>query len=236
MNKKSLIILLICILAAAFCSFAYAEDLYTFELTEGAAYEDEGESWYLKMSVPQISGMADEDEQKELNESFLAEMEDIIAGYKRDAAYAEQSLNEGNEPHFGYEYSFETVTDSDEYFAFRTIWFTAAGSSSTVNKYYTLSKINGELVDFDDVVTSEEEMLAIREQILSEMIELNEKGEGYYWVEDDSLNIALGQVEYLKHWYFDEDGDLVITFDKYEIAPGAMGSSEFVISGEPAAE
>ena len=56
-----------------------------------------------------------------------------------------------------------------------------------------------------------------------------------FWTEDDSLDISLGQVRYLNHWYYNQDGDLVITFDKYEIAPGAMGSPEFVISAEPAA-
>ncbi len=236
MNKKTLTILLICILTAAFCGIAYADDLYKFVLTEGASYTDEGEGWYLKVSVPQISGMADEEEQKELNDMFLAERDGIVAEYERDEAYAEANLKEGLESHFGYEYSYDIVTDSDEYFVFRTTWFMAAGSSTTLNEYYTLSKINGELVDFDDVVTSEEEMLAIRDQILAEMIEINENEEGMYWVEDDSLDISLGQVEYLRHWYIDGDGDLVITFDKYEIAPGAMGNSEFVISRKPAAE
>ncbi len=236
MNKKTLTIFIICLLTAVFCGIAYADDLYTFELTEGASYTDEGKGWYLKISVPQISGMADEEAQKELNDMFLSVKDGVVEEYERDVAYAEESLEEGNEPHFGYEYSYDVVTDSDEYFVFRTTWFMAAGSSSTVNEYYTLSKINGELVDFDDVVKSEEEMLAIREQILAEMIEINESEEGMYWVEDDSLDISLGQVEYLRHWYIDEDGDLVITFDKYEIAPGAMGNSEFVIKREPAAE
>lgn len=229
MTNKSIIVLLICILAAAVCGTAYAEGPYTFELVEGASYSEKNENWYIDLSVPEIRGMADEEKQKELNDNFIAVMEETITDYKRDAAFAEESLKEGNAPHFGYEMTFETVVDSDEYFVFKTSWFMAAGSSMTVNEYYTLSKINGELVDFDDVVTTEEEMVSIRNQIFAEMKRINENEEGMYWTEDDTLDISLGQVEYLRHWYINEDGNLVITFDKYEIAPGAMGTSEFVI-------
>ena len=38
-----------------------------------------------------------------------------------------------------------------------------------------------------------------------------------------------------RHWYINNDGDLVIVFDKYEIAPGAQGESEFVIAAAAAA-
>ncbi len=235
MNHKLTISLLICMMGAILFGAVFAEETYTFELTEAVSYFDGNDDWYVRISVPQISGMADEDEQKDLNESFLAEKDEIIADYERDAAFAEQSKAEGNAPHFCYDFSYEMVTDTDDYFVFRTIWFMAAGSSSTVNEYYTFDKKTGELVDFDDIVTSDEEMLAIRNQIFAEMTEINETDEGMYWLEDDNLDISLGQVEYLKHWYINSDGDLVITFDKYEIAPGAMGDSEFVISSEPAA-
>ncbi len=235
MNKKSFIVLMIFILAAVFCGAAYAEGPYTFELTEANTYSDEGGDWYLKVSVPQISGMADEEEQKELNDFFADSTAGMIDEYKRDVEYAKASREEGNTPHFGYEYFFDVVTDTDEYFVFRTTFLTIAGSSMSINEYYTLSKISGELVDFDDVVTSEEEMLAIRDYIFSEMSRMNESGEGIYWLEDDALDNSLGMVEYTKHWYINAYGNLVITFDKYEIAPGAMGTSEFVISRETAA-
>ena len=37
-----------------------------------------------------------------------------------------------------------------------------------------------------------------------------------------------------KHnFYWDKDGNLVIVFDKYEVAPGSMGTPEFVIEKGP---
>lgn len=215
----------------------FAEDSFTFELTEAFSFSEKTDNWSIDISVPQISGMPSEVEQDELNAHFLAVKDEMIAEYEQNVEFAKQSIEEGGEPHFGYEYYWEVVTDSDEYFVFRTVWFLAAGSSSTLTEYWNLDKQTGKLLDFDeDAVTSLEQMASIREQIFSKMQEINESGEGMFWTEDDSLDISLGQVRYLNHWYYNEDGDLVIAFDKYEIAPGAMGNPEFVISVEPAAE
>ncbi len=224
------------VLMALVTGAAFAQDSIDFELTEAFSYSEKADNWSIEISVPQISGMPSEVEQDELNAHFLKVKDEMLAEYEQNVEFAKQSIAEGGDPHFGYQYSWEVVTDSDDYFVFRTTWFLAAGSSSSLNEYWNLDKKTGKLLDFDeDAVTSLEQMASIREQIFAKMQEVNETGEGMFWTEDDSLDISLGQVRYLNHWYYNEDGDLVITFDKYEVAPGAMGSPEFVVYPEPAA-
>lgn len=236
MKTKLLPALILFVLMFALTGAVLADDGFTFELTEAFNFSEKADNWSIEISVPQVSGMASEVEQDELNAHFLKTKDEMIAEYEQNVEFAKQSIEEGGEPHFGYKYFWEAVTDSDDYFVFRTTWFLAAGSSTSLNEYWNLDKKTGKLLDFDiDAVTSLEQMAAIREQIFAKMKEVTESGEGMYWTDDDSLDIALGQVRYLNHWYYNEDGDLVITFDKYEIAPGAMGSPEFVISAEPAA-
>ena len=236
MKTKLFIGLILFALTLAVTGAVFAEDGFTFELTEAYSYSEKADNWSIEISVPRISGMASEVEQDELNAHFFECKDEMIAEYKQNVEFAKQSIAEGGEPHFGYQYSWDVITDSDDYFVFRTVWFLAAGSSTSLNEYWNLDKKTGKLLDFDeDAVTSLEQMASIREQIFAKMQEVNESGEGMFWTEDDSLDISLGQVRYLNHWYYNQDGDLVITFDKYEIAPGAMGSPEFVISAEPAA-
>lgn len=236
MKTRLFIGLILCALMFSVTCASFAEDGFSFELTEAFSYSEKTDNWSIEISVPQVSGMASEVEQDELNAHFLACKDEMIAEYEQNVEFAKQSIEEGGEPHFGYQYSWDVITDSDDYFVFRTEWFLAAGSSSSLNEYWNLDKKTGKLLDFDeDAVTSLEQMASIREQIFAKMQEVNESGEGMFWTEDDSLDISLGQVRYLNHWYYNEDGDLVITFDKYEIAPGAMGNPEFVISAEPAA-
>ncbi|MBQ6509720.1 MAG: DUF3298 domain-containing protein [Flexilinea sp.] len=236
MKTRLFIGLILFALTLAVTGAVFAEDGFTFALTEAYSYSEKADNWSIEISVPQISGMASEVEQDELNAHFFECKDEMIAEYKQNVEFAKQSIAEGGEPHFGYQYSWDVITDSDDYFVFRTVWFLAAGSSTSLNEYWNLDKKTGKLLDFDeDAVTSLEQMASIREQIFAKMQEVNESGEGMFWTEDDSLDISLGQVRYLNHWYYNQDGDLVITFDKYEIAPGAMGSPEFVISAEPAA-
>ena len=234
MKTKLLLVLLALVFAVA--GTVFADDGFTFELTEAFSYSEKADNWSIDISVPQISGMASEVEQDELNAHFMECKDEMIAEYEQNVEFAKQSIEEGGEPHFGYQYFWDLITDSEDYFVFRTTWYFAAGSSTSLNEYWNLDKKTGKLLNFDeDAVTSLEQMASIREQIFAKMQEVNESGEGMFWTEDDSLDISLGQVRYLNHWYYNEDGDLVITFDKYEIAPGAMGSPEFVISAEPAA-
>ena len=49
------------------------------------------------------------------------------------------------------------------------------------------------------------------------------------------LTLWCDDIEYLKQFktlYFDDKGDLVIVFEKYDVAPGYMGCPEFVIPRE----
>lgn len=237
MNKIFLAALLT-VLVLALAGTVMADEPYSFELTEAYTFAEETEHWSINVSLPQVSGMADEDEQAALNEYILSKKDLMIEDYEQNVVFAETAVEEGLDPHFSYTYSWDIVTDSDDYFVFRISWFFAAGSSTTLNEYFNLDKNTGKLLDFDeDAVTSLEQMAAVRGQIYDQMLAANEEsqdeyGVNIYWIEDDTLDISLGQVRYLNHWYYNADGALVIAFDKYEVAPGVMGNPEFVVYPE----
>ena len=220
----------------------FTADGFTFELSEAFSFSEKTDNWAIDISLPQISGMPSEIEQDELNAYILSRKDAMLEDYKENVVFGEQAIAEGYEPHFQYQYTWDVVTDNDEYFVFRISWFFGAGSSTTMNEYFNLDKKTGKLLDFDeDAVTSLEEMVHVYESIRAQMDAANEEsreeyGADVFWTEDDSLDIALGNARYLNHWYYNQDGNLVIAFDKYEVAPGAMGSPEFVIPAvtEPA--
>ena len=231
MKTKLFVVLTAFILTIALTGAVLADTGYEFELSEAYSFSERTENWSIDISVPQISGMPDETAQAELNAHFFEKKDEMVKEYNELVESAKQSIAEGNDPHFWYQYFWQVIADTDDYFVFRTSWFMGAGSSTTLNEYWNLDKKTGKLLDFDeDAVTSLEQMAAIREQIYAKMQAVNDSGEGVFWTEGDKLDVQLGQVRYLNHWYYNQDGDLVITFDKYEIAPGVMGSPEFVIS------
>ena len=50
-----------------------------------------------------------------------------------------------------------------------------------------------------------------------------------YWVENAEIGQDFVTLDDKHNFYWDKDGNLVIVFDKYEVAPGSMGAPEFVI-------
>ena len=50
-----------------------------------------------------------------------------------------------------------------------------------------------------------------------------------YWTKEESSYFKYEGITADQNFYFNNDGDLVIVFDKYQIALGSMGCPEFVI-------
>ena len=230
MKIRFLIITILAVLILT-AGAVFAEDSFSFELTEAFSFSEKTDNWSIEISLPKISGMPSEIEQDELNAYILSKKDAMLEDYEQNVVFGKQGLEEGYDPHFNYQYTWDVVTDNDDYFVFRISWFFGAGSSTTLNEYFNLDKKTGRLLDFDDdAVTDLAAMTHVYEVIYAQMKEVNDSGEGMFWLEGDDLDIALGNVRYLNHWYYNEDGNLVINFDKYEVGPGAMGSPEFVIT------
>ena len=58
-------------------------------------------------------------------------------------------------------------------------------------------------------------------------------GNKVYWVENAEIGQDFVSLDDKHNFYWDKDGNLVIVFDKYEVAPGSMGTPEFVIEKGP---
>ena len=51
-----------------------------------------------------------------------------------------------------------------------------------------------------------------------------------YWTESEYEDVkACYVIDADQNFYFNEQGELVLAFDEYEVAPGYMGNVEFVI-------
>ncbi|MDO5403757.1 MAG: RsiV family protein, partial [Eubacteriales bacterium] len=69
----------------------------------------------------------------------------------------------------------------------------------------------------------------VREEMLRQM-EADEKV--YYWVNDEITGLNFEYITEDNNFYIDENYDLVMVFDKYEVAPGYMGLVEIKIPKE----
>lgn len=217
------------LLAIGLTAVVSAQDGFTFDVTEGFSFSEETEIASIDISVPHVSGMVDENDEILLNAHFLEKKNEIIADYEQNVEMAKANYPDGNGPHFDYKYSWDVITDDDDHFVIWTKYFFAAGSGGEQNEFFNLDKKTGKLLDFDkDAVTSLEQMAKIREQIFQSMSNAKLAGADF-WTEGNALDVSLGQVRYLNHWYYNKNGDLVICFDGAEIAPASRGTVYFVI-------
>ena len=127
---------------------------------------------------------------------------------------------------------YETVTNTDEWFTLKLTVSEVQASSNTYFKFYHIDRTNGTYVTFGDLIDSED--FGAIEQIIREQMEAEMAADPdvVYWTEDTKLGQSITALSTDQNFYFDDAGNLVIVYNKYEVSPGSMGCPEIVISKE----
>ena len=140
----------------------------------------------------------------------------------------------GNEGHSGIFVDYEVVTNTEKWFTLKIRVHEAAGSSNTYYRFYHIDKANGKIVELKDLFTSDDFAEVLADNLRKQMKEIMTKDSNkVYWVENAEIGQDFVTLDDKHNFYWDKDGNLVIVFDKYEVAPGSMGTPEFVIEKGP---
>lgn len=189
-------------------------------------YEIEEETFTADIEVPQITGSSEEiqalnakyeEEGKALYEQFKAEMAEMDGG------------------HLGLNSGYIVETDTEQLLSFGRYTEVTMASSSTEMHYTTIDKKAETVITlpslfkderYVDIISHE-----IAEQMRAEMKATN--GEKHYWVSgtqwSDETFGSFERIQPDQSFFITEAGKLVISFDKYEVAPGYMGIAKFEI-------
>lgn len=126
----------------------------------------------------------------------------------------------------------ETMTDNEQYFTLKLSIFQAAGSGAESCKFYTIDKQSGQQVHLKDLFQENSDYREVMsEEIRNQMRALMTEDEmNMYWVDNtDMPELNWQGLKEDQNFYFDAEGNLVIVFDEYEVAPGYMGVQEFTV-------
>lgn len=126
----------------------------------------------------------------------------------------------------------ETVTDNERYFTLKLSIYQGAGSGMESYKFYTIDKQSGLQVHLKDLFREDSGYNeVISEEIRNQMRTLMAEDEmNMYWVDStDMPELNWQGLREDQNYYFDADGNIVIVFDEYEVAPGYMGAQEFTV-------
>jgi hypothetical protein len=189
-----------------------------------------------KIKVPAIDGLQNKNLENSLNEKYLVENEKL---YKEFIAEMEDLKKKGG-GHLGVDSGYVIKTDNERILSVGRYVVNTAASSSTVFKYDTLDKQNEVLITLPSLFKDEHYVEVISENIKEQMRAQHQADENkIYWVkgvEDEGFVDLFEKIDKEQSFYINPEGKLVISFDKYEVAPGYMGVVEFVIPTEVIAD
>ena len=167
-----------------------------------------------------------EDGVEEINQDMEATVEELIRQF-------EDTLSE--EGYHGLHVSQEVVTDNASYYTVKLSVLETAASGYEHNRFYTIDKQTQEVVTLADLFAEGSDYISvISENIKTQMREQMASDEGviYFLDETDMPEFNFRGITEQTNFYFNEEGELVIAFDEYDVAPGYMGAPEFVIPTE----
>ncbi len=194
-------------------------------------YEVAEDTYDANIKVPSIENLENKDLANTLNEKYRSEGKALYNDFK--AEVGDLKANGGG--HLGVDSGYEIKTDTEQILSIGRYTVNTVGSSSTVMHYDTIDKENEILITLPMLFKDDSYMQVISENIKEQMrAESASDEDKVYWVKgagiaDEELFDEFTSIKAQQEFYINDKGKLVISFDKYEVAPGYMGVVEFEI-------
>lgn len=151
--------------------------------------------------------------------------QELIARYEHDLS---ESQGEGN---YSLQSDYKVVSESDDYLAIEVDTLLIMASGSEYRKTFNIDKNTGEILALKDFFQEGSDYIGvISDAIKAQMKQQMEQDDSViYWLDSEVPEWDFQAIDDDTSFYFDGQGDLVIQFDEYEVAPGSMGAVSFTI-------
>lgn len=191
-------------------------------------YEYKQDNYEANIETPIIEGLENQVLQEQLNMKYLEENKKLFEQFKTDIAEIERL---GGEGHLGTDAGFEIKTDNESILSIGRYMVNTAASSSTTIQYDTVDKKNEILITLPSLFKDDTYIEVISEYIKAQMKQqMLEDENKMYWIESEEETIeGFKKIHPEQNFYITTQGKLMISFDKYEVAPGYMGIVELEI-------
>lgn len=200
-----------------------AESTYAFK-----TYMAQQNGAEAQIEMLTISGLGDQALEKQLNSLLAQDSQKAYEQYQQVVAQAQKA---GGDTRFALTMDYTIKTDTPRILAIEAAESQTAGSGSLSRTYYNVSKADHKLLTLADIFKTDSYLQAISKDITAQMTARMQADASQVYdlkSKDDPQGFAAINAD--QDFYINHKGQLVICFDKYEVAPGYMGAQEFVIS------
>lgn len=127
---------------------------------------------------------------------------------------------------------YKIVINNDKWF---TIAFTineTRASGYEFHRYYNIDKSSGKIVSLKDIFKEKSDYIKIISRIIKRQMKTCKcwLKDVVYFIKDRLFLQDLNETSGNQNYYINNEGNIVIAFDEYEVGPGCTGAPKFVIS------
>ncbi len=187
--------------------------------------ENKEKNYDLNIDVPQVSGLTNKELQASLNKDYLESSKSLYEQFSKkigeikDGQLANHSLDSG----------YKIKVNHGDLLVIAHYVTESRASSTDKLTYETVDTKNGLLITLSSLFKDERYVEVISQNIISQMKEQVALDDGKVYDLDPTTNDYFKTILKDQNFYINENNKLVISFDKYEVAPGYMGTPEFEI-------
>ena len=188
--------------------------------------KDDSGRYEAHVMTPELKAQGDGQLQSsvgQINEEVQAYEQQMIAQFQKEM--------EQQGGVYGLDVQYNVVTDTESWFTLQITTLETAASGAQSVRYYNLDKATGAYVKLSDLFKPEADYVtAISDDIKAQMkARMAEDENQIYFVDTDMPEDDFQQIAADQSFYVNQQGQLVIAFNEYEVAPGYMGCPQFVI-------
>lgn len=185
---------------------------------------DEG-TYQADVATPVLTGLKNEELQASLNEKYAEENKELFEQFEKEIA----ELKKAGGGHLGVDAGYEVLTDNDRILSIMRYQVNTVASSSTTMRYDTIDKVDNVLITLPSLFKNDSYIKAINTYIEGEMERQMAEDEMISYFINNEYAEGFTTIKPDQAFYITDDQKLVISFDKYEVAPGYMGVVTFQI-------
>lgn len=193
-----------------------------FEAVTFREYAEETDTTEVNVKTPKVEA---EKQGKAAADAVSKEIDAM------NEAAVKQFKKEHNDGGYGsLDIYYDVAADTDRWYTVRVVREETEASGAVETDYYTFDKTTGESVILSDLFEKDAYIAHISENIKDQMrAQMKQDDSVSYFIDSDLPDEDFSEIDPNQDFYIDKNGDLVVCFDEYEVAPGSMGTVSFKI-------
>ncbi|PKR84216.1 DUF3298 and DUF4163 domain-containing protein [Heyndrickxia camelliae] len=188
-------------------------------------------NYNANLKTPGIKNLENKGLENSLNQKYIDENRKL---YKDFTQEMNEMKKQGN-GHMSVDSGYEVKTDNDQILSIERYVTKIQASSDTTLKFDTIDKKKQILLTLPILFKNDQYIDVISKNIQEQMLQqMKEDPSKIYWI-SGAGDLDISQEEMFKkisanqNFYINKDHKLVIAFNQFDVAPGYMGTVEFVI-------